>query len=1453
MTRTGQAGDRFGRWTLQSELGAGGFGVAWRATDSDGRIAALKILEEPPGDELRALERLCHPVVPAVLDARGAPTPFVAMELAPGRPLSEVMSSGVPPESAAVSVVALVADAIDSVHQAGLVHGDIKPDNIVVESMDDVRLRLVDFGMVGRSDGGTLQYAAPERLGGVAPTTASDVYSLGLVAWELLHGAVPWADADPAEALLLRRTADPEPSAGSPWVRDLVSRMLSRDPQARPTAAFVAEVCATHGAVLTVPQGAYLAKRALAGWVDRPAVQTATDQWMMQGGALAITGQAGSGRTRVARRVITEYRARGVPCFEVTPGPRPWSAIERVLRQLGDAGLDDVIGVPADERVEVIAGAVEDHAHLQLVLVADDWDRLDAGSVSVLQSLAERGKVDLLLTGSVSPAWCPSVVALEPLDREQVQAVVTHITGPTTRMSDILDDVVSISGGLPKHVTDLVVHAFDAGVMLRSGRSVTVDLAAWRGFASRWAPDAIRPPAVSAAARAVAATVSCLLRAWPVPRLASFAGLSDEQVRAGLTELAGLELVRFEGDQVTTASHTERRVLSQLCDDPRVVHQRVLRALMAQGEQASWEFGWHVVGAGARSLAERFGGPAVRASLDVDPVDAARLADALWGLATGGELAAARVEALVRAGRSEDAEALATSWIKEHGTDGGVAMALARMHLERSDWESVGQWIAAAKSAGASLAQTAVLQADVSLRSGDAQGAIAVAASAQSEALGPDDAAALRMFWAQAEQRLGNTEEALRILDAIAVEDCGQRTRSLIDLSRGRLLWYAGRLTEASEWLERSGGSDSGLSPVNRARNLNIAAIAAYQTGNRAKALQCWQDALTLFSRMRCRADAAHTQNNLGVAWRDLGMWDRSRQAFTAAIEGARALDLHDVHASALGNLGELCTCTDDLDRARLMYDATESVSKEHDLRGELVELARRQAELAALSGQALAGELAFKAVALAEDAANHTERHLAGAVAALSFARSYQVRAAERAIDEAIHGLRELGDAGALAKARLWAAEVYLELSDPERAVAECDRVTAFADEVEDVPLRQRASTLAKWARGRQAKVSGLDPRVEHLTRLAVSVAGQTDTEALLVELAGGALELLHGQRAYVIGCGPDGSDPTVVASQVLPGIDEGPPSMSIVRRALEIRREVVAADVEERGDLRTARSVASLGLRSAMCAPMLDGEDLIGALYVDSRLTSDLDLAESAAFLRALAAHAATAMLNARRMEQLGRRNEWAREIAHDMRGPVATMLMVAEELALNHDDGEVVQAASEDLRHLGNLALSMVTGFLERPEPSTAVVDLSTLILALCAAQDRVMLRAGLRLTREVQDEIRVAGDADEFTRAVQNLVSNASRYAPSGSEVFVGLHAEGAQAVVVVRDQGQGVSPELMGRIFDRGVHTNSGGSGHGLGLAIVRRLVEGQGGTITVRNDGGAVFELRFPVAADPSK
>ena len=203
------------RYRLIDRVGAGGMSVVWRARDELlDRLVAVKWLgSELADDELFrdlvrreawATARIKHPAVAAVYDygempARdGQSLAYVVMEMLDGQSLADRLRRGPVPWREAVAICAEVADALATAHDQGVVHRDISPDNVMLTSSG---LRVFDFGIaapIGEPDDdatgstfGTPAYVAPERLDGRPAQTATDVYSIGVMLFEMLTGA-PW-------------------------------------------------------------------------------------------------------------------------------------------------------------------------------------------------------------------------------------------------------------------------------------------------------------------------------------------------------------------------------------------------------------------------------------------------------------------------------------------------------------------------------------------------------------------------------------------------------------------------------------------------------------------------------------------------------------------------------------------------------------------------------------------------------------------------------------------------------------------------------------------------------------------------------------------------------------------------------------------------------------------------------------------------------------------------------------------------------------------------------------------------------------------------------------------------------------------------------------------------------------------------------------------------------------
>lgn len=254
-----------GRYRLLERLAAGGMGEVWRAVDTalDRPVAVKTLRPEHVGvEELHDLLRaeakhaagLSHPGIASVFDvgddgADGGGV-WIVMELVEGRPLSELLAGGPLPLARALDVVGQAGLALQAAHDAGVVHRDIKPGNLLVRA--DGVVKVTDFGIAhalgssgelaepgGRTVVGTAYYLSPEQAAGRAVSPASDVYSLGVVAHECLAGTRPFPGNDAAviAAAHLYEPPPPLPAEVPEGVRDLIASALAKSPADRPADA----------------------------------------------------------------------------------------------------------------------------------------------------------------------------------------------------------------------------------------------------------------------------------------------------------------------------------------------------------------------------------------------------------------------------------------------------------------------------------------------------------------------------------------------------------------------------------------------------------------------------------------------------------------------------------------------------------------------------------------------------------------------------------------------------------------------------------------------------------------------------------------------------------------------------------------------------------------------------------------------------------------------------------------------------------------------------------------------------------------------------------------------------------------------------------------------------------------------------------------------------------------
>jgi serine/threonine-protein kinase len=281
-----------GRYVIEDELGAGGMGVVYRAHVLEtSRPVAIKflhrVLARDPRtvarfrDEALTASRLDHPSSVAVLD-HGEDldgTPFLVMEYVSGPTLRRIVDDGPLDAVRAIAITQQILGALTCAHAHGIVHADVKTENVLVASED--RVKLVDFGLArailsyegedgeSRTDAqiaGTPEYMAPEVIVGGTPSPASDIYAVGVILYEMLTGTTPFGGGKPMD-IFARHVLDPVvppslrfPQLGIPRAfEEVIERALAKEYEQRfPDAAAFAEALgqleATHDVRAPLPE-----------------------------------------------------------------------------------------------------------------------------------------------------------------------------------------------------------------------------------------------------------------------------------------------------------------------------------------------------------------------------------------------------------------------------------------------------------------------------------------------------------------------------------------------------------------------------------------------------------------------------------------------------------------------------------------------------------------------------------------------------------------------------------------------------------------------------------------------------------------------------------------------------------------------------------------------------------------------------------------------------------------------------------------------------------------------------------------------------------------------------------------------------------------------------------------------------------------------------------------------
>ena len=494
------AGTRVGEFRIRELLGEGAMGQVYLAQDLTlGRSVALKLLKPSVMEgnvldrflhEARATASFSHPNIVA-LHAVGEfeGRPFLALEYVDGESLRARIASGPPSVREAARVVRAIAEAIAEAHRRDLVHADLKPENVLIPR--DGRVRVVDFGfarLVGTTAGaasGTPAYMAPERWHGAAPTGAIDIWSLGIILYELITGARPVSEAALAAFAFARGELDLRGKHGDAIWLPIVHACLARDPMARPTAdelvrrltALIDPAAAMLDDARCPYPGLAAFERSDAGnYFGREAELDALVEQLRGCSLVPIIGPSGIGKSSFVHAGLLPRLEEAAlwTVIQFRPGGSPLDRLAAAVA--GDAGGEVAIALRAHpEQLSLALGELSARLGTRILLFIDQFEEAftlaPAGAAAFCDCLGLAASVDepwrIVITVRddfvrrlAEPAHMRrhlgAIMVLPPLTPADLRAAVIgplanvgYRTDPPELAARIVDDILGQPAGLP--------------------------------------------------------------------------------------------------------------------------------------------------------------------------------------------------------------------------------------------------------------------------------------------------------------------------------------------------------------------------------------------------------------------------------------------------------------------------------------------------------------------------------------------------------------------------------------------------------------------------------------------------------------------------------------------------------------------------------------------------------------------------------------------------------------------------------------------------------------------------------------------------------------------------------------------------------------------------------------------------------------------------------------------
>jgi signal transduction histidine kinase len=413
------------------------------------------------------------------------------------------------------------------------------------------------------------------------------------------------------------------------------------------------------------------------------------------------------------------------------------------------------------------------------------------------------------------------------------------------------------------------------------------------------------------------------------------------------------------------------------------------------------------------------------------------------------------------------------------------------------------------------------------------------------------------------------------------------------------------------------------------------------------------------------------------------------------------------------------------------------------------------------------------------------------------------------------------------------------------------------------------------------------LEQRQEELVSLyevGQEIVSILNLDRLLESILDRAIVLVGAERGFlVLGDSAENGFAVAVARKFDQGeVDSAQIEIShgVIRRVLASREPVVTTNAQEDPRFQTSHSIITYQIRSVLAAPMIAKEELIGAIYVDTRLSSQLFGESDLALLEAMTNQAAVAIQLARLYEDLQARNlelqdtlrelqetqdeliraerltvvgQMAASIIHDLKNPMTTIKGYASLLGREDLSPEMRQRFSDMITRSVDTFVEMTQEILDYARGGGPLqptqIEVGRFVDDLCDFMERDFEEKGLSLHRQLSYTGPLMLDETKMRRALYNVVSNACDAMETGGSLTIATRRTDSTVEFRLSDTGPGIPSEIQDTLFEPFV-THGKPTGTGLGLAIASKTVKDHGGTITVESASGqgATFIIRVPQA-----